>query len=169
MRMNYNDRKYFSIVNDILEHSEFQKLKEVRHHGMNRYDHCMRVSYYSYLTAKVLRLNPEEVARGALLHDFFLEDSELFSSKKDRAQILVNHPKYALENASKYFSLSEKEKDIILTHMFPVAPSVPKYIESWIVDAIDDLVAIYEKSFMLRKELSAAMSFLIAISINILR
>lgn len=169
MSINNNDRKYFSIVSDILEHPEFQKLKEVRHHGINRYDHSLRVSYYSYMIAKSLRLSPEEVARGALLHDFFLEDSEVFDSKKDRAGILVHHPKYALENASRYFTLSEIEKDIILTHMFPVSPMVPKYIESWLVDLVDDIASVYEKGFTLRKELSAAMSFLIAISINILR
>ena len=133
------------------------------------YEHSLRVSYYSYLVAKILLLNIEEVARGALLHDFFLEDSESFASTKDRAGVLVNHPKYALENANKYFTLSEKEKDIIVTHMFPVAPSVPKYIESWIVDIVDDFASIYEKGFVVRKELSAAMSFLVAVSINILR
>ncbi len=169
MNNGYKDRKYLSIVNDILEHKEFLKLKDILHHGMDRYDHCVRVSYYSYKVAKILHLDYEETARGALLHDFFFDDNESIGYKKERAEILVNHPKYALENAKKYFVLSEKEEDMILTHMFPVAPMVPKYMESWIVDMVDDLVSVYEKGFSLRKELSAAMSFILVIVVNALR
>ena len=168
MSAGYKDRKYLCIVSDILEHPEFLKLKDISHHGMDRYDHSLRVSYYSYRIAKMLHLDYEETARGALLHDFFFEENENID-KKERAEILVNHPKFALENANKYFTLSEKEQDMILTHMFPVAPMVPKYLESWIVDLVDDIVSVYEKGFSLRRELSAAMSFLLVISMNALR
>ncbi len=168
MNNGYKDRKYLSIVSDILEHPEFLKLKDIMHHGMDRYNHSVRVSYYSYRIAKLLHLDYEATARGALLHDFFFEDNESID-KKERAEVLVNHPRYALMNANKYFTLSEKEQDMILTHMFPVAPMVPKYLESWIVDFVDDMASIYEKGFSLRKELSAAMSFLLVISMNALR
>ncbi len=166
----YNkDRKYMRLVADILYHPEFQKMKDIVHHGMNRYEHCVRVSYFSYKLCKMLHLEYEKVARAGLLHDFFFEDNEAIDSKKERAEIMVKHPQYALENAEKYFTLSDLEKDIILTHMFPVAPMVPKYMESWIVDFIDDLVSVYEKSFSVKRELSAAMSFLMIVSMNFLR
>lgn len=169
MSERYKDRKYLSIVNDILEHQEFQKTKDIVHHGMNRYDHSVRVSYYSYKITNFLKLSSEETARGALLHDFFFDDNEKIGYNKERAEVLVNHPKYALQNANKYFSISDKEANIIVSHMFPVAPTVPRYLESWIVDFVDDIVSIYERVFSLSKELSAAMSFLMIISINVLR
>ncbi|MEG1495112.1 MAG: HD domain-containing protein [Bacilli bacterium] len=169
MNIGYKDNKYLSIVDDILAHTEFSKTKDITHHGMNRYDHSLRVSYYSYLVAKGLHLDINGTARGALLHDFFLEKTEAIGSNKVRAAVLVNHPKYALLNASKYFTLSDKEQDIILTHMFPVSLKVPRYLESWIVDIVDDLVSIFEKVYSVRSELSAAMSFLLVISLNAIR
>ena len=55
------------------------------------------------------------------------------------------HPYASLKNASKYFNLTEREKDIIITHMFPSLPhKVPKYMESWIVSLVDKIVATYE-------------------------
>ena len=58
------------------------------------------------------------------------------------------HPKIALKNATDIFNLSDMGKDIIITHMFPLIPNkIPKYLESWIVSAVDKLVAIYEFSY----------------------
>lgn len=165
----YQDRKYLSIVSDILDHEEFNKIRDVVHHGMNRYDHCVRVSYYSYKIAKFLHLNKEETARGALLHDFFLEDNEE-SNKKERLETLMSHPKKALDNALQHFDLTALEQDIIVTHMFPVAPTrVPKYLESWLVDLVDDVVSVFEKGFVVRRQLSAAASFLLFVLVNTVR
>ena len=54
------EKQYIAIVNDILEHKEFIKTKSITHHGLNRYDHSVRVSYYSYKIAKVLHLDYEQ-------------------------------------------------------------------------------------------------------------
>ena len=46
--------------------------------------------------------------------------------------------------------ITEKEKDIISTHMFPVCPTrVPKYAESWLVDIVDDVVYETDKNGVL--------------------
>ena len=82
---------------------------------------------------------------------------------------MLNHPEYALKNSKKYFELSPLEEDIILSHMFPVGKHVPKYFESWMVDIIDDIASIYEKSAVIRKQLSTATCFLIMILVNNLR
>ena len=82
---------------------------------------------------------------------------------------LRRHPGYALENASKYYNLTELEKDIITTHMFPVTFTPPKYLESWIVDLIDDVAGIYERTYSIRKELQAATTFLMIFFLNFLR
>ncbi len=163
------NKRYTNLVSDILENEEFTKLSSITHHGSNRFDHCLRVSYWSYKVGKALRLDYEKIARAGLLHDFFIDDNTNLN-RKDKTIILMNHPQYALENASKYFDLTDMEKDIILTHMFPVSPKrVPKYLESWIVDIVDDFVAIYEKTYIVRRELSAATSFLLIFIINYFR
>lgn len=163
-----SDLEYFMIIKDIRNHKEFIKTKDILHHGLTRYDHNMRVSYYSYKLTKMLGLDYVASARAGLLHDFFMEEGSSLK-KVDKTRLMINHPKRALENASKYFKLCDKECDIILTHMFPVSPAIPKYMESWIVDIVDDVVAICEKGYSLRIELSHAATFLLLIFINFMK
>ena len=54
------------------------------------------------------------------------------------------HPKIALDNSLKYFDINEIEKDVILTHMFPVVKGKPNYKESKVVCICDKLVSFYE-------------------------
>lgn len=168
MKKYYEDSEYLNKVYDILENEEFQKMANIVHHEGNRLDHSIRVSYYSYKTAKFLKLDTEKVARAALLHDFFLEENQ-GATPKEKAVTMLKHPEYALANSKKYFELSPLEEDIILTHMFPIGPRVPKYIESWMVDLIDDIASIYEKSTVVRRQLSTATCFLVMVLVNNLR
>ena len=59
MRSFDDDKEYWNKVNDILEHDEFKKMEDIVHHGITRYNHSVRVSYYSYRIAKFLRLDSE--------------------------------------------------------------------------------------------------------------
>ena len=80
------DREYRQIVYHILVNEEFHKIKSIEHHGVTRYDHSLKVSYYSYKIAKFLHLDYEETARGGLLHDFFLSNEK--RSSKERFKLL---------------------------------------------------------------------------------
>lgn len=129
------------ITNDISLNPEFMKLNNCIHHGISRLDHSYRVAYYSYKIMKALKLNYVEGTRAALLHDFFTDDvSEMAAINRFR-----RHPKCALENAKKYFDITPLQEDIIVKHMFPVTLTPPKYLESVIVDIVDDLSSIYER------------------------
>ena len=163
------EKQYITIVNDILDHKEFKKIKNITHHGLNRYDHSVRVSYYSYKIAKLFRLDSYEVARAGLLHDFFLVNNEVISVK-EKMNTLVNHPKYAEAYASKYFILSDKERDIIRSHMFPISVvAVPKYAESWLVNVIDNAFSICE-AFSSKKVYFLRMSnIMIIVLLNFLK
>lgn len=137
-----NNREYINIVSDILDNDNFLLIETCKHHGINRLEHSMRVSYYSYLIAKKIKLNYKETARGGLLHDFFCNDE--IDTKKRKFRFAI-HPYRSLENACNNFNLSDLEKDIIINHMFPTLPhKIPKYIESWLVSIVDKGVAIYE-------------------------
>ena len=137
-----NDIEYLNLINNILNNEEFNKIKNIEHHGVTRFEHSLRVSYYSYKVSKILKLDYKQVATGGLLHDFFITD-DLKGKKK--AFSMFFHPYKSLENATKYFKLSEMEKDIIISHMFPSLPhKIPKYLESWLVSIVDKIVATYE-------------------------
>lgn len=150
----YNNYEYMNIIDDILQNKEFLRIRECKHHGLTRLDHSLRVSYYSYLICKRLRLNYVACARGGLLHDFF-HDEDMSGHKKSFSMFF--HPFYSLKNAKHFFEISEIEEDIIINHMFPTLPNkIPRYAESWIVSLVDKVVATYEfyysygKSFVYR-------------------
>ena len=136
------DIEYKDIVGHILTSDEFNKIKKFEHHGVTRFDHSLKVSYYSYRLAKTLKLDSEEVARGGLLHDFFISSDDRTS--KERFVSTFVHPKKAVTKANEVFNISEKEKDIIRTHMFPINLAVPKYAESWLVNIVDKVVGFAE-------------------------
>lgn len=161
----YQNDEFFSIIEEILENKEFNKTKNIVHHGITRYAHSMRVAYYTYQVTKALHLDYQEATTAAMLHDFFLDEVE----EDNSVAKLTRHPSYAVANAKKHFSISEKQEDIIKTHMFPITLTPPKYLESWIVDIIDDLAAIYEKTHSVKKELQAASSFIIILLLNIVK
>lgn len=163
----YDDTYYINIVNDILNNEEFNKIKYIEHHGTTRFDHSMRVAYYSYKIAKFLRLDCREVARAGLLHDFFLSDMERTS--KDKFLSTFTHPRYAVMNAQKYFNLSEKEIDIIKSHMFPLYTSIPKYAESWVVSTVDKIVGTFEFMSQFRYKFSYMFNIYMLFFINIVK
>ena len=136
------DIEYKEIVNHILLSDEFNKIKKIEHHGVTRFDHSLKASYYSYKLAKTFKLDCEEVARGGLLHDFFLSNEDRTAS--ERFLSTFNHPKKAVKNATEIFNITKKEEDIIRTHMFPINLAVPKYAESWLVSLVDKAVGISE-------------------------
>ncbi len=136
------DTEYSGIVYHILINEEFNKIKQIEHHGVTRFDHSLKVSYYSYKIAKLLHLDYKEVARGGLLHDFFLSNEN--RDTKERFFSTFVHPKKAVYKARENFELTEKEIDMIRTHMFPVNLAIPKYAESWLVSFVDKAVASTE-------------------------
>ena len=75
---------------------------------------------------------------------------------------LIEHPNYALKEASSKFELNDKEKNIIVSHMFPVSLNLPMYAEIWIVDLVDDVVAIvYDACFFRQGQIKKVPSRII--------
>ena len=139
---NITDEEYINIVKDILENNNFKKLLDIEHHGITRYDHLIRVSYSSYKIAKKLKFKYVDVARGGLLHDFFLDGNERTNSKK--ITDTFTHPKRALKTAKSNFQINDIQANIIVSHMFPFYLSIPKYKESILVNIMDKVIGGYE-------------------------
>lgn len=136
------DKEYKKIVKEILRNNEFKKMYYIEHHGISRWEHLLRISYYSYLIAKKLHFDYKSVARGALLHDFYLDGDE--RTKKRKFLDTFSHPKKALETSISIFKVNKLEQNIIVSHMFPIYPILPRYKESILVDLVDKIIGSYE-------------------------
>ena len=96
---------YYETVKCILEHPEFLKRKNYKHHGETSvYDHSLVVSYTSYRICRFFGLDKKSAAIGGLLHDFYYKPWQENIEKKPlfKKHGFV-HAKEALENSKKYF------------------------------------------------------------------
>lgn len=139
--------EYLLCINDLIAHKSVQTMRNYTQHGdTNCLAHSLYVSYYSYLISiklqSFLKVDPRSIARGALLHDFFLYDWHEKSNRKGLHGF--THPKTALENASLHFELNAIEKDIIVKHMWPLTPIPPKFFASFLVSMVDKYISTLE-------------------------
>jgi len=144
------DREFYIAVMEILEHEDVQKLDQINHHGKSILDHSLKVAFLSWKWGRRFHWDTHSLARGGLLHDFFLYDWNKVTLHPDRKFYEINkmhgftHPLTALNNASRRFKLNRVEKDIIRRHMFPLTLIPPRYKESWLVMVIDKIVSLGE-------------------------
>lgn len=157
-----NKREFELIISDLVNNKTVQKMKDYKqHYETTCFDHCKMVAYYSYLLCKKYNLDYISAARAGMLHDLFLYNWR-FREDGRKGLHAFTHPKTAFENASKLFDLNEKEKDIILKHMWPVTFfSFPKYTESYIITLVDKYCALQEsiKAYKSRKKLQVAYRY----------
>lgn len=140
------EQEYYETVGDILNHEEFLKLKDYFHHNSSIYNHVHDVAYLSYRISKYLKLDYRSTARGALLHDFFLYDwrhHDVPDLPREKFHG-IEHPKIAVANAKKHFSINEIEEDIIKKHMWPLTIIPPKYKEAYVVSFADKYLSSKE-------------------------
>jgi len=140
------ENEYYEITKDIFKHEEFKRLKDYFHHNSSIYEHVKEVAYLSYRICKYLKLDYRSAARGALLHDYFFynwrnHDEPHLHRKKFHG---IEHPKIALSNAKRTFSLNKIEEDIIKKHMWPLTALPPRYKESFIVSFADKYLSSKE-------------------------
>jgi len=138
-------REWLEAVGDLLSDGDVRSMAALPQHrpGFSCYDHCLLVSYTSFALCRRLGWHSWESARGGLLHDFYLYDWT------DRGTIsnwrhLWGHPRAALRNAEGRFLLTPREKNIIVSHMFPLSLTPHRYREAWVVGLMDKLCALAE-------------------------
>ncbi len=141
----FKDREYMDIVKPYLAEEKIQSLKNIPHHNSNRLEHCIKVSYSSYKWCKKMNLNYESAAKAGLLHDLYFNRIEECSTVKDKLFLFTNeHPEDAVKNAEEIFYLSNLEKDIIVSHMWPASKHMPKRKESFMVSLADKYYSFFE-------------------------
>ena len=140
---------------DILKSEEYIRLKSFIQHGnVTVYEHCLHVALCAIKLGRVLGVHckERELVRGALLHDYFLYDWHNADAPGNIHPKLHGfyHPGIALRNATRDFILSEREKDIIKKHMWPLTINPPRCREAWIVCIADKYSSTLE-TLKLRK------------------
>ena len=129
--------KYIKLTLDLLNDELVQSMKKYRHHGdISTHYHSVYVSYNVLKACEKLGVkNEREIVRAALLHDFYLY--EWYTEKHDENHIFY-HPKESVKNIEAHFGrLSDLQRNMILSHMFPTAKVMPRYLGSWILTLTD--------------------------------
>lgn len=159
-----NKRIYYDIYSEFNDVNKFREMKTITHHGNNRLSHINRVAKLSLILSKKLGLDYISCTRGAIMHDFFTLDD---INKVDIRMwdFLREHPSIALNNSMNYFKVNNVEKDIILSHMYPLTKKKPEYAESKLVCVTDKLVSIYE---FFRYQLNFSLEIGIIYFVNIM-
>ena len=138
------DKEYIEIVSELLKNEKVLKMKQYRqHHNISCFDHCLYVSYNTYLICKKYKLDYISAARAGLLHDLFLYDWRKRENGRKGLHAFT-HPKEALKQALAITQLNDKEQDIIKNHMWPVTPKFPRYKETYIITLVDKYSAVAE-------------------------
>ena len=140
---------YLACVDDLLATEQVMSMRKWKHHlSVTTYDHSLFVSYVAYRLARRWNCDSSMAARMGLLHDLYLYDG------RDRTAHPGNqcfdHPVAALRNARELLDLSDKEANIIVSHMWPLATTMPRSREALIVNLADKACAILEVFYIAR-------------------
>ena len=138
---------------DILRSKNFNHMKRhIQHGNVSVNAHVMNVARYSIAISERLHIacSKRDLIRGALLHDYFLYDWHIPDKENPHRLHGFYHPGVALRNASKEYELTEREKNIIRRHMWPLTVVPPRCREAWIVTTADKWCAFMETLQMLR-------------------
>ena len=131
---------------DILTSENFLRETAFRHHGAKScFCHSVCVAYESVRLAlkSKKKIDMRSLVRGALLHDYYLYDwHEKDDSHKWHG---FSHAHTALLNADARFALTDKERDIIAHHMWPLnLTKLPRCREALLVCLVDKYCSTVE-------------------------
>ena len=153
------DKEFQDIIHPLIENDTVNQMKNFKqHYETTCFEHCYVVSYYCYLICKKYNLDYKSAARAAMLHDLFLYDWRVRQPNRKGLHAFT-HGKLACENASKLFSLSQKEKDMIITHMWPVTLQFPTSIEGLILTFVDKYCATSETLEVIKSKMFMKKAF----------
>lgn len=116
----------------------------MQHGRVSVLEHSLRVTACCLALAAALhlRVDTRALVRGALLHDYFLYDWH--DRDPGHRWHGFRHARTAARNAARDFAISEVERDMILSHMFPLYPHPPCCRESAVLCVADKVCALQE-------------------------
>lgn len=149
-------QEFYHYIRDLLDNEVVCQMKNFKHHySTTCYQHCVNVSYYNYLICRKLGLDAKKAARAGILHDLYLYDWRDTPRKKGEMPHGMRHPGIALENAKNNFTISKREEDMIVKHMWPLTLKLPRYAESYVIVVTDKYAAALEIGVHVKGKLKA--------------
>lgn len=137
--------EFLEAIKDVLRNKKVQKMKKFNHHSNTScFKHSMHVAYYNYKICKFLGLDAVTAAKGGMLHDLFLYDWHTHTKETGHMWHGFTHPRRAFNNARTEFELSDKEKDMIIKHMWPLTIALPKHKETSVIIFTDKFCSLCE-------------------------
>lgn len=148
-------RKYANLMSDVKRYGReilgsknfLSSSKNIQHSDVSVMKHSIKVARTSLWLNRHFNFKCKEkdLIRGALLHDYFLYDWHAPEHCGLKNLHGFYHPGIALKNAMKEYTLTDREKNIIESHMWPLTfRHIPKYREAWVVTAADKYVSTVE-------------------------
>ena len=142
-----NDRDlFYKELNTLVMDPKVRRLcRYPQHNGSNTLIHCVQVAKRSFDLAEQFgwKIDEAERARGAMLHDYYQ-----YSIKEEGLTAYrhgTSHPLTAMKKALEDFDLTDKEKNIIRGHMWPLTfIHPPKSREALLVCLADKDIAARE-------------------------
>lgn len=132
---------------DILYSKNFESSKHNMQHGtISVKEHSIQVARQSIRISDLLGIkhNRRDLVRGALLHDYFLYDWHHADMENPHRLHGFYHPARALKNAEREYKLTDRQKEIIIKHMWPLTIKPPMCREAWLVTAADKYCSLLE-------------------------
>ena len=139
-------KQFWETLTSMENNPRVKRLRDFTHHRFtSRLGHSHNVAVYSYYLARKWnwKVNVESLAVGAILHDYYH-----YNRKEDGIggyAHISQHPKTALNNAQQDFNLNEKEKNIILSHIWPVPRSARPRCREAVLVCIADKYCAYQE------------------------
>lgn len=153
-----NNTEFQNIINELITNDTVQQMKNyIQHYETTCFEHCYVAAYYCYSICKKYNLDYRSATRAAMLHDLFLYDWRVKNGRKGLHAF--THGKLACKNASELFDLNDKEKDIIIKHMWPLTIAFPKSIEGFILTFVDKYCAVSESLEVVKSRLFMKKAF----------
>lgn len=152
----HNDRSIFDEQIRLLkEDPEIQKMASfTMHNGNTTLQHVENVADVSFRIAEKLGIDIDEKAlvRGAMLHDYYLYTFK--ETKMSPYRHGISHPETALKNASKRHRLTEKETNIIRSHMWPMTFLHPPMSREAVLVCLADKYCAVNEMLLKKHDLS---------------
>lgn len=144
-KKNFDYQLFIKTLRQVASDDLVKSMVQYRQHGSyNTFRHCYDVTKLAGRLAATLNLdvNEVELARGGMLHDFFLYDIHSISPGKHG----FGHAAKALEMANLHYDLTATEKDIIYNHMWPLnITHFPRSREARLISIADKICATRER------------------------
>ena len=146
LKITDRNRELVFVLRELRRNARFRSMRRfVQHGSTSTYTHCENVAALSLRLAGWLPgpIDRTYLVRGAFLHDFYLYDWHI----PDASHRLhgFSHAAKALENADRQFALSDTERNIIYSHMWPMnLTHLPHCREAVLVCLSDKLCALGE-------------------------